>query len=63
MGWGERENARAARVVDVVELALLPLSNVAGQLAVVQVLSLRPLLLLAHPALDEEDRRDDDEQD
>lgn len=63
MGWGERENARAARVVDVVELALLPLSHVAGQLAVVQVLSLRPLLLLAHPALDEEDRRDDDEQD
>ena len=62
MGWGKRENARAARVVDVVELALFPLSHVAGQLAVVQVLSLRPLLLLAHPALDKEDRRDDDEQ-
>lgn len=63
MGWGKRENARAAGVVDVVELALFPLSHVAGQLAVVQVLSLRPLLLLPHPALDEEDRGDDDEQD
>ena len=41
---------------------MLPLSGVVGDLTVVQVLTLRPLLLLPHAALHKEDGSHNDEQ-